>query len=87
MSNYPAFQIQAVTSLCRNLITMHSASAYRLSYTLLLVNNFIKHTHKLQAQRFVRSVYFEVPYAAAATSAHPSPYSASVLHSPSLAGL
>lgn len=87
MSNYPAFQIEAATLLCRNLIIMHSASAYLLSYTLLLVNNFVKHTHKLQAPCFVLSVHFEVPYLAASTSAPPNLYSASVLHRLSLAGL
>lgn len=79
VSNYPAFPIRAVTSLCRNSIIAHSASAYLLSYTLLLPNNFVKHTHELQAPCFILSVYFEVLCFAAATSACLNLYSASAL--------
>lgn len=75
MWNYPAFQTQVATSLCRNLITMHSASACLLSYTLLMGNNFVKHNHSLQAPCFVLFVYFEMPCLAASTSAHFKLYS------------
>lgn len=75
-----------MTSLCRHSIIVHSASAYLLSYTLL-PNNFVKHTHELQAPCFILSVYFEVLCFAAATSACLNLYSASVLRSLSFSEL
>lgn len=69
----PASQIRAAAALCRNLIPMDCAAAYLLSCTLLLLNDFVRHTHTnlrcplLSSQRGLK-------YLATCTSASPGTF-------------